>query len=411
MKVEKHTCAVRRRRDSSRMRVFLTLLAAAGAAFIFAGSTPAPIIPSDPILDCDDPSPAPCFVSITKNGTTTLHENNITEAGVEVIGGNTFVLEGARYWKFWIQDEHGDFNLNTADTYQVVLDIGNGNPGETFSRGQNVVIDRDTSVPGHHTVTFTMNPVPISYTDSGCNGNGTCPTRPDFVTTGYLEGSVDNLNYITDPADEAAMQGWDLVSSTDWISSPPTLDYDTHTFIIDAANSHCANLGPAPCVPFVGGVSMTFPFAMLSHLYDVDAPGTLGPSAFTVTGAGSAASTDVTVDDAGHVVHVDISGMTFSKHRLKVIGDMRPGGVRNLKATRVSGTVGKLRFDPAVAHGSKIRGYKASCKSDSGLAAAGSASASPVKVAGLTPGVKYRCQVWATSRFGAGAKRGVDMPR
>jgi hypothetical protein len=28
----------------------------------------------------------------------------------------------------------------------------------------------------------------------------------------------------------------------------------------------------------------------------------------------------VTVDDAGHVVHVDISGMTFSKRHLKVTG-------------------------------------------------------------------------------------------
>jgi hypothetical protein len=154
-----------------------------------------------------------------------------------------------------------------------------------------------------------MNPVPVSYTFSGCNGNGTCPERPDVEATGYLEGSVDNLRYITDPADEAAMQGWDHVASTDWISTPPTLNYDTHTFIVDAANSHCAN--PAgTCVPFVGAVSMTFPFAMLSHLYEVDAPGTLGPSAFSVAGAGSSAATTVTVDDAGHVVHVDISGMT-----------------------------------------------------------------------------------------------------
>jgi hypothetical protein len=394
------------------MRVFLTLLAVASAAFVFAGAAPAPIIPSDPIPDCDDPGAStPCFVSITKNGTTTLHQNDVLETGVEVIGGQTFVIEGARHWNFSIQDEHGDFNLNTADTYEVVLDIGNGDPGETFSRGQNVVIDRDTSVAGHHTVTFTMSPVPVSYTLSGCNGNGTCPTRPDVEATGYLEGSVDNLNYITDPADEAAMQGWDLVASTDWISSPPTLDYDTHTFIIDAANSHCANLGPDPCVPFVGGVSMTFPFAMLSHLYEVDAPATLGSSNFSVTGAGGAASTDVTVDDAGHVVHVDISGMTFSKHRLKVIGDMRPGAVKNLKAVRPSGSAGKLKFDPAKAHGSKIRGYKATCKSGTGLVAHGSADASPLKVKGLTPGVKYRCTVWAKTRFGDGPKRGVDMPR
>jgi len=228
---------------------------------------------------------------------------------------------------------------------------------------------------------------------------------------GYLEGSVDNLNYLTDPADEASMQGWDLVASTDWISSPPTLNYYTHTFIIDAANAHCANLAPDPCVPFVGGVSMTFPFAMLSHLYEVDDPASLTASAFTVTGAGSAATTTVSVDSAGHVVHVDMAGMTFSKRRLKVIGDMRPGGVRNLRAIRVSGTVGKLKFDPAKSHGSKVRGYKATCKSTSGLVASGSSDASPLKVTGLAPGVKYRCTVRAKSRFGYGPGRGADMPR
>jgi len=394
----------------SSMRVVLTLLLVALCAGLLAAPAPAPIIPSDPIPDCDDPAPAPCFASITKNGTTTLHTNDVLDTGVEVIGGQTFVIDGARYWKFSIQDQHGDFNLNTTDTYEVVLDLGTSNLGETFSRGQNVTVERDFSDASHHTVTFTMNPVPVSYTDSGCHGDGTCPERPDVEATGYLEGSVDNLHYLTDPADEAAMQGWDLVASTDWISSPPTLNYDTHTFIIDAANSHCAN-PVGTCVPFVGGVSMTFPFAMLSHLYEVDAPGTLGPSAFSISGAGGAASTAVTVDDAGHVVHVDISGMTFSKRRLKVVGDMRPGGVRNLHAVRVSASVGRLKFDPAKSRGSKVRGYKATCKSSSGLVASGSADDSPLKVTGLSPGVKYDCKVWAKSRFGDGAKRGADMPR
>jgi len=73
--------------------------------------------------------------------------------------------------------------------------------------------------------------------------------------------------------------------------------------------------------------------------------------------------------------------------------------------------VRKLKFDPATAHGSKVRGYTARCKSASGLVATGSAGASPLKVTGLSRGVKYRCRVWAKSRFGNGAKRGADMPR
>ena len=392
------------------MRVCLTLLFVLICAFMFA-----PGASAGEFIDCDAPSAPPCFLSITRNPDTTpvtLHTNPFTGIGKEVIGGQTYFLDGARYWRFSIQDEDGSYDLNTADVYEVVLDLGTANPAETFSRGQDVVIDRDLSDPDHHTVTFRMNGVPVSYTDSGCNGNGTCPERPDHVTTGYLEGYADNLGYITDPADEAAMQGWDLVASTDWISTPPLLNFDTHTFIVDAANSHCALIAdPAPCTPFVGLVSMTFPFAMLSHLYEVDDPASLTASAFSVSGAGSAATTSVSVDSAGHVVHVDMTGMTFSKRRLKVSGDMRPGGVRNLKAIRVSGSVGKLKFDPAKSRGSKVRGYKATCKSDSGLVASGSAHVSPLKVAGLSPGVKYRCTAWAKSRFGDGAKRGADMPR
>jgi hypothetical protein len=36
---------------------------------------------------------------------------------------------------------------------------------------------------------------------------------------------------------------------------------------------------------------------------------------------------------------------------------------------------GKLKFDPAKSHGSKVRGYKATCKSTSGLVASGSSDA------------------------------------
>jgi hypothetical protein len=66
-------------------------------AGVLAAPAPAPPIPSDPIPDCDDPAPPPCFVSITKNGTTTLEQNDVLDTGVEVIGGQTFVIEGARY--------------------------------------------------------------------------------------------------------------------------------------------------------------------------------------------------------------------------------------------------------------------------------------------------------------------------
>jgi hypothetical protein len=44
------------------------------------------------------------------------------------------------------------------------------------------------------------------------------------------------------------------------------------------------------------------------------------PVSYTFPGCNGNGTCPVTVDDAGHVVHVDISGMTFSKRHLKVTG-------------------------------------------------------------------------------------------
>jgi hypothetical protein len=167
---------------------------------------------------------------------------------------------------------------------------------------------------------------------------------------GYLDGWIDDLQYITDPLDRASMRGYDFATNADWSSSPPALNYDTHTFVLDIGNAHFEADGTTP---FIGSAEFRFPFAMLSRLYDVDDPGSLTAGSFTVAGTGAAATTVVDIDSGGHVVHVTIEGMTFSKRHLRIIGNMRPGGVRNLRAIRVSGTVGKLKFDPAKSHGSK----------------------------------------------------------
>ena len=90
---------------------------------------------------------------------------------------------------------------------------------------------------------------------------------------------------------------------------------------------------------------------------------------------------------------------------------MRPGGVRNLRATRVSGTVGKLRFDPAKSRGSKVRGYKATCRSDSELVASGSANDLSPQGHRAQPGREVPLHGLGEEPLGDGAKRGADIPR
>jgi hypothetical protein len=388
------------------MRVFLTLLALAVAAVaVFA--PPASADTTTPLVLCSTPHAPPCVVSVKRNGLDIPYDSPLF-TGNDVVDAIMFHITGdpTKRFNFNISAQDGTWTLNTSDTYGISLNLGTIDPGETFERGHDVTITRDLSDPSNQIVTFTQNPVLVA--DQACNSMGSCDPVAGRTLTGYADGWIDDLAYIDDPLDRASMRGYDFATNADWSSSPPTLDYATHTFILDIGNAHFLADGTTP---FVGSAEFRFPFAMLSRLYDVDDPSTLTGSAFTVSGAGAAATTTVDVDPSGHVVHVTIEGLTFSKHRLKIVGDMRPGPPRNLTAVRAGGTVGKLKFDPAKAHGSKVRGYKASCKSESGLVSTGTSDASPLKVTGLVPGVKYRCVVQAKSRFGLGVRRGVDLPR
>jgi hypothetical protein len=150
---------------------------------------------------------------------------------------------------------------------------------------------------------------------------------------------------------------------------------------------------------------------MLHRLYDVTDPDSLMPSAFSVTGAGAAATTDVAVDHVAHTVHVQLEGLTFSKHKLRIQGTMRPGRPREVHAVRTASTRGKLTFLPAVPHGSKVTKYVARCESAGGHVVTGSNTASPVKVFGLAAGTRYACSVRAKSRWGYSYRAFDTMPR
>jgi Fibronectin type III domain len=155
------------------------------------------------------------------------------------------------------------------------------------------------------------------------------------------------------------------------------------------------------------------PFPMLRRLYHVDDPASLTPAAFSVTGAGGAATTTVEVDPDGETVRVDIDGITFSKKRLRITGDTRPTRPRNVTADRVSSTRGKIRFDPADSRGSRVREYRALCRHQRGAGDFFSFREdedSPLVLRGLKPGRRYECTVRARSRAGLGPAARVTMP-
>ena len=125
-----------------------------------------------------------------------------------------FSRDGAKWFNFNIWAPPPDtgppwpFTLNPADLYSITINTGNVVPGETFARGDDVKVDRSTNATGQHIVTFEQYPVRAS--DDSCTGAGVCLMTANRTLPGYVDGWIDNLGYISDPDDEAAMRGFDL---------------------------------------------------------------------------------------------------------------------------------------------------------------------------------------------------------
>jgi hypothetical protein len=380
------------------------------AAFVCALAA-APAAPAADIPGCTgSPPTAPCVVSLKKNGTP-IPYTNVLDTGSEASGGQTYLLDGARHFDFSIQDEHGNYALDPDDSYEVVLDTGTVYPGEALSAGREVVVTRRVDgSSGHNIVRISMKPVRVA--DQACTSAGVCGPEAGRVLSGYWRAIVDNLAYLDSAPDRAAMRGYDFSTNAEWSSSPPLLDFDGHTIRVDVANAHWEDA--AHTTPFVGHAELKFPFAMLNRLYDVDDPGSLTAGAFTITGAGAGATTSLVVDAGGHTVRVAMQNLTFSKRRLRIHGDTRPGRPHDVVARRQTSTRGRIRFSAATPRGSLIRGYKATCRYSSPTLRHHTwviGSGSPLVVRSLRPGLRYTCNVRARSRAGLGRIARVTMPR
>jgi hypothetical protein len=142
----------------------------------------------------------------------------------------------------------------------------------------------------------------------------------------------------------------------------------------------------------------------------VDDPASLTASAFSVTAPGASASTSVTVDTGS--VKVELDGITFTKRRLRIHGDMTPRAPTSVRARRTSSSTALLGFTRARPRGSKVRGYKASCRATGHTVIASSShNLSPLRVRGLHYGTKYACTLRAKSHAGLGKIARIGIPR
>ncbi len=87
-----------------------------------------------------------------------------------------------------------------------------------------------------------------------------------------------------------------------------------------------------------------------------------------------------------------------------VMPAVTPDAPTGVSAAGASPTSATVSFTPGGNGGSAITGYTAECSSDDGgTSSQGSGEASPLTVAGLSPGKNYRCRVRATNSVGDGA--------
>lgn len=384
------------------------LLLAVGAALVAPSSAAADTLTELP--ECGTGIPAagpPCVEGVNRNGLPIEYDAEF-DTGEDLVNAFELDITGdpTRRFNFTITSPDGNFTLDPLDQYELTLNLGPGFTGETFARGHDVVVTRSTDLAGNALFTFEQNPVRAS--DDSCTGAGVCLMTANRTLTGYLDGHVTDLAYLTDPDDAVSMRGFDLASNIDWISSPLELDYLTNSIFVRVANAHFEVDGSTV---FQGFVEFKLPFSMLRRLYDVDDPASLTASAFSVTGAGAAATTDVTVDGTGHNVHVQLEGLTFSKRRLHLNGNTTPRAPRELRAVRKSASAGVLKFKPALPRGSRVRGYEARCVSGGGHVRTGQSLDSPLRVTGLFAGVSYSCKVRAKSKAGLGKAARATMPR
>jgi hypothetical protein len=364
-------------------------LAALVVGLAAAPAASADIIPTTPLPACGSP---PCLVSVLHGATPLPYPS--TSGDEYSIFASTYTLIGARYFSFLIDD--GTATMTTADEFTIAINTGSTYPAETFARGQDVVVTRSGTFLGPFTVRMTLRPVRMAYGEpGGCNSSGACGMTAPTLDTAQLNGQIDNLGYIVDPADKAAMRGFDLASNTDWVSTPLRLDYATNSIVLDVANSH---FEPDGTTVFRGAAEFRIPNAMLRRIYHVDHPPSLTASAFSVTTGSGPAATVVDINPGS--VHVAISGLTFSKRRLRIHGDTRPLRPRDLRATRIAAHRAVLRFNSSRRRGSLVRGYIASCRLGTRIRARGQSFRPPIRVSGLIPGRSYTCRVRARSRAG-----------
>lgn len=346
---------------------------------------------------CADGGGAPCIVSATRDGIPVTSSDPTW--GIVL----TTYHEGKSRFVRWIVQKDGSFELGLDaldDVWVITVNTGSVVPRVVFAYGADATIGRLTAP---HRVTITSSPVRMTDNDE-CNPiwPWSCPDMATNDFDGYLDTIVTDYRAWSDTAQRESMYGMDYTTNIGLTSIPPEIVYDPATgrqrLLIRLANHHRYSDGSL----FQGFAHLRIPNLFLRRVYGVDDPSTLTSAGLETTGAGAAATVIVSQEASGSAMLVDITDMTFSRRRVRISrGVITPTKPKDVRARRVSGIKGKVKFTESRRRGSKITGYRATCVRGTSVVSARNRR-SPVVVRGLRPGVRYTCRVRALSKAGPG---------
>lgn len=380
----------------------LILPAIASIALLMPASASAEVISTTPLPYCSTASTQNCIELVQRNGVDVAEADPTYE-----VSARSYAYSGAKFVAASVQLRGGGAGLDPADRWVVRVNTGATHTQETSNRGDLVSVTRGGNSTTGFTVQWDMHPVRMAFTSSGCGGTGACPMVAGALRTGVWEGVADDGGFATDPTYWSSLVDYDFSSSTDWASTRLNLAVD-HTIELDVSNAH---FEPDGTTPFLGSVNLHLPFTMLSTYYDVDDPGALAPAAFSVTTGGTTGATSVAI--VGSAVNVRITGLTFSKRRLRIVGRTQPARPRLVSGARLSPTAARIRVGlRALSRGSRVRGYRVSCRrrgfTRNYLVA--STTTFTLRATGLPLGSSVTCTVRALSRAGLGLPINVAIP-
>lgn len=352
------------------------------------------------------PSLKTCVVSATYDGTPfTSSDPNFDVWAIPA------TLSGAKTVQWTVQpvSPATDLSAELGHTFSVTIKT-NVNPREMDGFGAAMTYDRSGPTSGEYQVTLTGQPVSVTDQD-GCTfppGGPTCTSVAPGPSSAILQGEISDYNYANyhDPSYPAgfvdSFDGMEMYTNVAETSLPPELMQvdGQNELLIQLTDHHFLHDGTTVVH---GDFYLRIPAAFLATYWGINDPNTLATDGLNASVGAGGGTLTVTVEPGNTGVRVNITGLTFSRRKLKIkLGVVTPRAPTNVKASRVSGTKAKVTFTKSRRRGQKVTGYKLGCKATNGTTVTAKSKHSPLVVSSLVSGQAYSCRVRGHSKAGYG---------